>query len=188
MSNPLPKPPTLPTGLTVKEFYAWCQTQPGRYELVDGEVVAQAAETVRHALTKRAVERALQSGIDQAGLNCTVYPDGVSVRVSDDTAYEPDAVVRCGDPIDLDALDVPEPVILVEVLSPSTRGVDLNRKLIDYFKLPSVAHYLVVDPERKVVVHHQRDGDGVATRMLSAGELTLSPPGMVVDVDGFWVE
>jgi len=54
---------------------------------------------------------------------------------------------------------VSNPVILVEVASPSTRDFDDTVKLTGYFSLPSVHHYLIVDPEGPPVIHHRRQAD-----------------------------
>jgi Uma2 family endonuclease len=97
--------------------------------------------------------------------------------------YEPDALVRCGEQLDPDMVEVVDPLILVEVLSPGTRKVDTTPKLGDYFRLPSVRHYLIVNTSRRSVVHHERAEDGgVRTRIAAGGRLELEPPGIVVDV------
>jgi Uma2 family endonuclease len=169
--------------MTVDEFLAWAEEQEGRYELFNGKVYAMAPERSAHALTKFAVRAALAEGIRRAGLPCVMYPDGMTVRVSKDTAHEPDALVRCGPKLPSDAIEVPDPVIVVEVLSPSTRRIDAARKLAGYFSLTSVHHYLIVDPERLPVIHHQRQNDGtILTRLLSEGTLRLNPPGFEIAI------
>jgi Uma2 family endonuclease len=52
-------------------------------------------------------------------------------------------------------------------------------KLAGYFRLPSVAHYLIVDPTQRSVIHHARGaGDTILTRVISDGVITLDPPGL----------
>jgi Uma2 family endonuclease len=165
-----------------EEYRRWVGDQPtGRYERVDGVVIAMAPERSNHARRKALVWLALRQAIAISGLPCEVFPDGMTVEV-DESDFEPDAVLRCGDPLSGDATAVPDPVVVVEVLSPSTRGVDLTRKLVAYFSIPSVRHYLVYWADRPQVVHHQRrdDGQGVETRMLTEGEIRLDPPGIVI--------
>lgn len=101
-----------------------------------------AAERVRHALCKAAVYVALRDAIGKAKLQCTVFPDGMTVRIDEHTAYEPDAAVQCGAKVDLESVMLETPVIVVEVLSPSTGSVDRSAKLVDYFRLESVRHFL----------------------------------------------
>ncbi len=105
------------------------------------------------------------------------------MRVGKDTAHEPDALVRCGPKLPADAVEVPDPVIVVEVLSPSTRRIGATRKLAGYFSLPSVHHYLIVDPERLPVIHHQQqDGGTILTRLLSEGTVRFDPPGFEIAI------
>jgi Uma2 family endonuclease len=94
----------------------------------------------------------------------------------------PDALVYCGQRRPDSALDVPDPVIVVEVLSAGTRHIDNAAKLTGYFALPSVFHYLIVDIEKRLIIHHARDsGDVLATRIVREGEISLDPPGIALD-------
>jgi hypothetical protein len=52
--------------------------------------------------------------------------------------------------------------------------------MISYFKLTSVAHYLVLDPDARTVTHHFRDG---VPNLLSGGALRLDPPGLSLTVE-----
>ena len=79
------------------------------------------------------------------------------------------------------------PTVVVEVLSPSTAAIDHGRKLSSYFSLPSVEHYLILDPERRVLIHHKRgQGEAIETRVLANGVATLDPPGFEVAVDALF--
>ena len=80
--------------------------------------------------------------------------------VDDETSYDPDALVNCGEPGARDAMIAPKPVIVVEVLSPSTLELDKTTKLADYFRVPSLTHCLIVNLERREVLHHRRTSEG----------------------------
>jgi Uma2 family endonuclease len=165
--------------LTVDEFLAWAVDHPGRYELFRGEIYPMSPETVGHTEIKGAVYVALLAGIRQRRLPCRVLTDGPTVRIDVTTAYEPDALVYCGEKADPTELEIREPIILVEVLSQSTRRIDVSLKLVDYFRLPSVAHYLIVDPTRPSIIHYSRGGgDTILTRIVTAGRIVLDPPGL----------
>jgi Uma2 family endonuclease len=170
--------------MKVPEFLAWVETQPhGRYELVNGEIVAMAPERVWHNLVKLAVARALQDAVKAANLPCTVFTDGVAVVIDEETTREPDASVQCGVEANLQSMIIEAPVIVVEVTSPSSEDSDVEVKLVEYFSVPSIQHYLIIHPDRRVVVHHRRqDRDSLQTRILHDGEVTLSPPGITVPV------
>ncbi|HET6609058.1 MAG TPA: Uma2 family endonuclease [Rhodopila sp.] len=156
--NDLPKP--LETGLRMSrsEYRAWAEAQPrGRFERMDGEIVPMAPERTVHARRKLDIAVAFRQAVRAARLPCEVYPDGMTIEVGE-SEYEPDAVVRCGDRLDGDRVDVPDPVVIVEVLSPSTRQVDLTRTLAAYFQVASLRHYLVFWADEPKVIHHRRRG------------------------------
>jgi Uma2 family endonuclease len=164
--------------MTVDEFLAWAEGQPGRYELVDGEVLAMAPERARHAEAKFAMQTVLTAAIRRAGVPCRMLPDGMTVRIGPHVSYEPDALVYCGERLPGDAVEVPSPVIIVEVLSPGTTGHDTGGKLAGYFQVSSVQHYLIVDPVQGRVIHHRRMDDAIETRIAAEGTLRLEPPGI----------
>jgi Uma2 family endonuclease len=111
----------------------------------------------------------------------------MTVRIDNATAYEPDAVVYCGSKLAPSSLEVPAPIIVVEVLSPSTRHIDLSTKLADYFRLPSLAHYLIVDPDKPRIVHHARaTGDTILTRIVTDGRIALDPPGIEIAIEDIY--
>jgi Uma2 family endonuclease len=174
--------------MTVPEFLAWAETQEdGRYELVGGEIVAMAPERSEHVQAKRRAANVLEAAIARAGAPCEAFVDGLAVRVDDETSYIPDALVNCGDPVAPDAMVAPDPVIVVEVLSPSTHAIDKTTKLADYFRVPGLSHYLVIDLGRRHVVHYGRRPDGVVTvAIVKEGELILDPPGISVAVSGLF--
>ncbi len=82
-----------------------------------------------------------------------------------------------------DAISAPNPVIVVEVLSPSTASLDAGGKLADYFRLASVAHYLLVRPLRREIIHHERRDGRIETRVVTAGEIELDPPGIRLSLE-----
>jgi Uma2 family endonuclease len=171
--------------LTVEEFLAWAdsQTERQRAELINGQIVPMAPERISHAKTKLAAAIALRDAIARSMLSCHALPDGPTVRIDEHTAYEPDALVYCGEEVPLSSLIVPNPMIVVEVLSPTTRHTDTSAKLIGYFKLPSVSHYLVIDPDARKVTHHGRLADGtISAQTLTSGTVRLDPPGISLEV------
>jgi Uma2 family endonuclease len=173
----------LPVNLTVDQFLAWVAERPGHFELHDGTVVAMAPERVGHSAIKGRVYRALGDAISRAGLTCHALPDGVAVQVDDKRWYEPNALVYCGAEVPGDALSIANPIIVVEVSSPSTARFDEFHKIIGYFSLPSIEHYLIVYPDRAPVIHHKRRSDGtILTSIVPAGRILLDPPGIELDV------
>jgi Uma2 family endonuclease len=173
-----------PRRMTVAEFLAWASAQPeGRYELVRGEVVALAPERARHAIVKGEVFLALKNAVKRAGLPCAVFPNGMTVVIDDDQAREPDASVQCGAAVNLDSMILDAPLIVVEVISPSTERTDTDVKVAEYFSVPSIQHYLIANPAKKVVIHHARSrGGDILRQTSSSGDIALTPPGITVQV------
>ncbi|MDO9707848.1 Uma2 family endonuclease [Paracraurococcus lichenis] len=180
------EPTKIPTHrMTLAEFYAWAAAQPdGRYELFDGKVAAMAPERAAHAATKAQAWLALRNAIRAAGLPCQAFVDGLAVEVSESRSYLPDVVVNCGERVAPESLVAPTPVIVVEVASPSTARIDLVRKLPDYFRIPSIQHYLILDADSRMAIHHRRVPDGThATWIAGSGSLVLDPPGITIRVE-----
>ena len=119
-----------PARMTADEFIAWAMQQPEgqRYELVAGEVVGMAPERAAHARLKGRVYEALVRAIRALDAPCEAFPDGMTVRVDTDTVYEPDALIRCGSPLDDNAVEVPDPLVVVEVVSPSSAKRDFGQQ------------------------------------------------------------
>lgn len=163
---------------------------PGRRELVDGRVVEMAAERVRHTRTKALVWAELRRAVAVAGVPCEAFADGVTVRIDERNACEPDALVNRGEPPDDDALEAPSPVVVVEVVSPSSVERDSVSKLDGYFRVPSIRHYLVVTTDSRRVVHFERDVDGAprAAIVPADASLRLDPPGLELDVAAFFAD
>jgi Uma2 family endonuclease len=103
----------------------------------------------------------------------------MAVRIDPATLYEPDVLVRCGAPVDGQALEVTDPLIVVEVVSRSSHKRDSGMKLEDYFRIPSVHHYLIVRTDTLAVIHHRRDEAGaIRTSVIRSGPVRLDPPGL----------
>jgi Uma2 family endonuclease len=169
--------------MTVDEFLAWAEGREGRWELYNGVPYRMSPERTGHIKVKYAVYLALVRAIRKAGLPCHVLGDGAGVRISRHVLHNPDALVYCGPELPDDSLEVPNPVILVEVASPSTRKTDETVKLDGYFTLPSVHHYLIVDPDGPPVIHHRRQPGGTILKSpVHDGTLALSPPGIELTV------
>ena len=173
----------LPKNLTVDEYLAWAKENPGRYELHDGEIVAMSPQRAEHADVKFAVQNELRRSIVTAKLPCKMMPDGMTVRITKTRAYEPDALVYCGKEIAGDAWEIPNPVIVVEVASPSTAQYDANEKLAGYFSVPSVMHYMLLTPTGPPAILHSRQPNGtILTSILHSSAFRLDPPGLELDV------
>jgi Uma2 family endonuclease len=140
-------------------------------------------ERVIHGEVKYRIASALDDAIAKSGIPCRFVLDSAAVRIDARSLYQPDALVYCGKPVPGDAIEIPNPVVVFEVLSPSNAATDLRDKLQGYFRVPSVEHYVIVDPDKRLVIHHARaPGNAVVTRIVSEGDLALDPPGVAIAV------
>jgi Uma2 family endonuclease len=172
-----------------EQYRTWAGQQPqGRFERMNGFVIAMAPERSGHNQRKMHAWLALRRAVQAAGLDCQAFGDGMTVEVGD-SDYEPDAVLRCGPRLSADAVVVPDPLVIVEVLSPSTSGIDRVWKLAEYFKLPSLRHYLIVWSDRPRVLHHWRaSGGAIETRIATTGRIELDPPGIALFVEDIYAD
>jgi Uma2 family endonuclease len=171
--------------MTADEFLRWVQTQKsGRYELIDGEVVMMSPETVRHVHVKGEAWLALRNAIAKAGVPCRAFTDGAGVRIDEHGVREPDISIQCR-PADPNSLVLDAPVVLVEVVSPSSSRDDTGAKVGEYFGIATVRHYLIIDPVHMSVIRHSRldRSEKLETEIHRSGAIELDPPGITVEVN-----
>lgn len=170
----------LPVQMDQKTFLAWVQRQEERYELDRGRVIMMTGGSRAHwQITANLVEvlRARLSLEQYAVLpEFGVRLDTGSVRFPDilvDRASEP--------PTDLTAS---APVMIAEVLSPSSERIDLGDKAAEYLRLPSLQVYLVVaQDEMKIWVWRRgAEGFGSGPTVLSGAEATIRIPSIAIEI------
>lgn len=131
-----------------------------KHEYVDGQVYALAGAADRHNRIAGNLFFRLRGA---AGVEpCRVYMNDMKVRIQNDLTsrfYYPDVMVTC-DPDDTEDYFKTSPCLLAEVLSPSTQGTDRREKLLAYQSIPSLTHYLIVEPEMRFVELYRRDERG----------------------------
>ena len=87
------------------------------------------------------------------------------------------------------SIAVPNPLVVVEALSPGASATDRAWKLREYFRLPSVCHYLIVWADRQQIVHPRCDDAGaVTTQIFTSGEIRLDPPGITISVEEIYTD
>ncbi|MCE7893819.1 MAG: Uma2 family endonuclease [Myxococcales bacterium] len=142
------------------DYLALEDHSPVRHEFVSGEIYAMAGGTPEHAALAAAVLRHLGN---QLPAGCRAYTSDLRVRVagSDVTTY-PDGTVVCGKTSRAadDPTAVTNPVVLIEVTSPSTEAYDRGAKLGFYKDLPSVREVLILSHQGPHAALHRRGQDG----------------------------
>ena len=139
-------PESLPR-LTPGEYLAYEKSQQLRHELVDGYLYAMTGASDRHEEIALNLATALR--VHLRGGPCRVYKGDLKIRVADDFYY-PDVFVRCSETRG-DAYFKTDPVLVAEVLSPSTQRYDRGDKRLAYSMLPTLRDYVLIAQDRMYV-------------------------------------
>jgi Uma2 family endonuclease len=153
--------------VTVDEFLVWGGDSQQHYELIRGEIVAMAPTLNAHA---QIVANA--SGEVRARLKspCRVMNEvGIRLASRNDTYYEADVAVVCS-PVDPRGRGIREPIVIIEVLSPSTMSKDSGIKLADYRRIWSVKEVVLIHSEEKHVELWRRGQDAWTVIDLEAAD------------------
>ncbi len=169
-----------PAYLTFEEYLELEARSEIRHEFSGGEMYAMTGGSLRHSQVVLSFAAALLP--DARNQGCRLYVADAKLRIGD-AAYYPDVMAVCDAPRDDDRFET-APCLLVEVLSRSTQLTDRRHKLAAYLSVPSLRHYLIVDPEAMVIEVRTRVEDRwTLTRFGLGEELTLSCPRTLISVD-----
>jgi len=163
--------------LTIPEYLAFERQAETKNDYLDGEVFAMAGASRAHNLVAGNVFGEIRNQL--RGRPCEVYTENMRVKTPGDLFTYPDVVVVCGEPkFDDSELDtLLNPILIVEVLSPSTEAYDRGIKSERYRAIPSLAEYVLVAQERAHIEHLLRqDADRWLLEELSDLGQTLELP------------
>ena len=147
--------------LSPEEYLAAERLAPVKSEYVNGEVFAMAGASVQHVLIAANLVGELRAQLK--GRDCRVFSADLRVKVSDSGLYTyPDVAVVCGPLVfDDDRQDtLLNPMVLIEVLSESTKDYDRGGKFELYRALDSLREYVLVAQDRPHVEHFLLQDDG----------------------------
>lgn len=136
---------------TLDEYLKFEEASEARHELVGGRVELMAGGTERHDLM--VLKLTLTLGNALTG-RCRVFPHNRKVRLPGGDVRYADLLVHCGSRASKQYED--DAHYLVEVRSPDNTPRRLAKKIGEYRQLPSLRQILVVDPDRREVLLHQR--------------------------------
>jgi Uma2 family endonuclease len=161
MSTALQKP------MTREAFFAWADVQEERYEFDGFQPVAMTGGDLGHSRMIRNINRQLANRL--AGKSCeSLGPDAGVATIRDGVRY-PDAVVTCSPFNSRDRL-VPDPVVVFEVLSPTSVRIDRVVKLREYQAVPTIRRYIIVEPRAMAVTVLWREQPDEMFRDIGLGE------------------
>jgi Uma2 family endonuclease len=165
-------PDTAQKLMSLAEFLEWDDGTDARYELVGGRPVAMAPPAEAHGTLVIRLGSQLDSRLRPP---CRVVGEaGILVPHRDDTYYQADLAVTCVPPV-RGTQHVRDPVLIVEVLSPSTAQHDRGTKLVDYREIPSVQEILLVSSEaRRVEIWRREGARWIVETLIGDAELRLA--------------
>lgn len=167
---------------TLAQFLAWEEAQPDRHELYRGETFAMVGGTARHNRTIMNLGSRIATHLDGSG--CQAFTESMKVQIAEGILY-PDVVVTCGKSEAGDEKIITDPKLVIEVLSPSTKGYDQRTKFALYRTLPSLLEYVLVDPSDFTVEVFTRAEAGawIFVDQTRAATLTLSSIDLALQMD-----
>lgn len=170
------------TALTLTEFLAWEERQALRYEYVGGRAYAMSGGSERHSLMAGHLASLLTPAARAKGRR--TFRADRRLRVPSGDVYYPDVMVACGKAASVQY--EADATLVVEVLSPSTRGQDRREKLRQYGSLPSITSYLIVEPDvRRIEVARWDAAREITWTTLGPGDQIDTPYG-VWDLDAIY--
>ncbi|HVQ77576.1 MAG TPA: Uma2 family endonuclease [Candidatus Binatia bacterium] len=158
----------------VYDDYARIPDDGKRHEILNGELYVTPAPSPLHQRASKRLQRKLEDYFEARGL-AEVFNAPIDMILGPHDVAQPDILVVT-DPDQISGRGIEgAPLLVVEVLSPSTRRHDREVKLRRYAAL-AIPHYWILDPEEKRIACHRREGDAYQLILAAAGDAQLIHP------------
>jgi Uma2 family endonuclease len=148
------------TRVTEEEYLRLERDAEEKSEFHDGQIFARAGCSPNHSLIAARASALLGRRVPPG---CRVFDSNLRIKIASSRTYTyADCVVVCGEPeLSGDARDnLLNPLLIVEVLSPSTEGYDRGKKFELYRRIESFREYLIVHQDQRHVEHYSKQDDG----------------------------
>jgi len=165
------------TGLKQKldyDDYAGIPPDRNRYEIIDGDLCVTPAPSPLHQRVSKRLQRMLEAYFEVRGLG-EAFDAPIDLILTRHDVVQPDLVV-VSDPTQVSKRGIEgAPLLVVEILSPSTGNQDRNVKSRRYAAL-GIRHYWLVDPEARRFECYRAEGDAYARVIQAEGDVALTHP------------
>ncbi|MCF2908912.1 Uma2 family endonuclease [Pseudoalteromonas sp. DL2-H2.2] len=158
-------------------------TSTTKHELIDGQVYAMAGASANHERIAGNIYSELRSHLK--GEPCEPFGSDMKVRVRDNFYY-PDVLVDCHFD-ESEPYYTQGPVIIVEVLSRSTRKMDEKTKLIEYLNIPSLQEYVVIEQDVADVTVYRKSDDWRSTHYFLGEEIHFDSIDFTIAVEDIYL-
>lgn len=159
--------------MTIAEFLDWEDGTDTRYELVGGVVVAMAPPAAAHGRLAARIAGSLDAALRSRPPYGAYSEAGITRPDRNDTCYVADIAVTC-EPLRPEDRLIREPVLVVEVMSPSTARFDRQTKAADYRRIASVQEIVLIDSTSLFVEVLRRVGDQWVSEIVQGRDAILS--------------
>jgi Uma2 family endonuclease len=166
--------------MSLDEFLVWERERPEAYEFDGFAVRMMTGGSLDHSTIASKLWAALDTKLRGSG--CRPFRGDAKVLANQGVRY-PDVSVTCSPSSGQDDL-VPDPVVVIEILSPSTEREDRGRKKFDYFATPSIRQYAIVEQDERRVELYTRSGAAWIDEIITGEQpLNLSSIGVEISLD-----
>jgi Uma2 family endonuclease len=149
--------PKLKTKISVEDYIEGEKVSQVKHEYVAGEVYAMAGASDKHHRISANLFKKLDTHLEKS--NCEAFITDMQLQVNEETFYYPDVFVACDNP-PKSRYRREEPILIIEVISASTRQIDRREKLRAYQQIASVQEYVIIEQDKVHVELHRRQTDG----------------------------
>ncbi|HVE59895.1 MAG TPA: Uma2 family endonuclease [Pyrinomonadaceae bacterium] len=147
----------LKTKISIENYLEGENFSDIKHEFVNGEVYAMAGASDRHYRITMNIAAKLDSHLENS--KCETFMAEMKLQADEKTFYYPDVFVSCDKTIK-SAFYREEPILIVKVVSPSTRQIDRREKLRVYQQIPTVQEYVIIEHDKMHIEIHRRQPDG----------------------------
>ena len=160
--------------ITPEEYLKAEREAEFKSEYRDGHVYAMAGGRPKHHRITGNTMRRLSNALD--GTTCQVFPSDMRVHIPASKEYTyPDVSVVCGEPIFFQTDNLVNPILIVEVLSKSTRQHDRTTKFLEYKSIPSLKQYVMIDPDpQSITICTRAENDEWTMKTITEGLVRLA--------------
>lgn len=147
--------------MTEDDYFVFESTSTEKHEYYEGLVVAMPGSSPEHNQINANTIFGFGVALYSVEADCRMYTADQQVSVSGKKYVYPDMTIVCGTP-QFDQRDrLQNPLLVVEILSPSTEANDRNDKFLDYQGIESLRHYLLIEQFRPAVTHYAKQDNGL---------------------------
>jgi Uma2 family endonuclease len=144
--------------LSFAEYIEQERNNDVKHDFYFGELIEVAGATYEHNVISANMIGAFVVALEET--DCRVLGSDQKIYVSPSVGYYPDIVVTCGAPLITLQEALQNPLLIAEILSPSTAANDRGEKFRQYRTLSSLKHYLLLEQDRPIIEHYEHDDSG----------------------------